>query len=191
MKGDTSKSDPDVLRDCWHRWTAIVELFARGRGSRHRLDACAYADLRRELIAVCRSLAQADGPERRFYAGLEETVNPWLYLRVFESADKEILAGLLLRCREVERKLNGTQSRLAWLRHWRPTMAIVAGGAVIGSVVWHLLAMADLPVIYTLRDSADTIWLTIKSTDDWQKGCAIAVLVVVGAMFIVSRSAKK
>jgi hypothetical protein len=191
MRGEMPKTDPDLLRDCWGRWTAIVALFAQGRPAGRRLDPCAYADLRRELIAVCRSLAQADGPERRFYAGLEETVKPWQYLRVFEHTDREILAGLLLRCREVERQLNRTKSRPVWQRRWRPAMAIVAGGAVIGGLIWFLLSMADLPVLYSVRDSADTIWLMIKSADNWQKGLAIAVVVVAAAMFIVSRSAKE
>jgi hypothetical protein len=183
------KTDRDVLRDCWGRWTAILSLFARGRPARRRLDPGAYAALRNELIAACRSL-EADGPERPFYAGLEETVKPWLNLRVLERTDREILTGLLLRCREVERQLNGRKWRPALPRHWKPAMAMVAGGAVICGLVWLLLPMANLSVLHTLRDAADAIWLTIWYADNWQKGSTIAVIIIVASMYIVSRTAK-
>jgi len=182
--------DRDVLRDCWGRWTAILSLFARGRPARRRLDPGAYAALRNELIAACRSLAEADGPERPFYAGLEETVKPWLNLGVLGRTDREILTGLLLHCREVERQLNGRKWRPALPRHWGPAMAIVAVGAVICGLVWLLLPMADLSVLNTLRDAAVTVSLTIKYADSSQRWSAIAVIIVVAAMYIVSRSAK-
>jgi hypothetical protein len=191
MKGEKPKSDRDVLRDCWCRWTAIVAVFASGRPPRRRLDPCAYVDLRTELIAVCRSLAQSDGSERRFYAGLEEMITPWPYLRALEHADREVLAGLLRRCREVEQKLSGTKTRRDWPRHWRSAMAIIAGAVVIGGLVWVLLSMANVPALYSLRDSVDTIWLIVKAADNWKKGSAIAVIVVVAAVFIVSRSTRE
>src|SRR5690606_10433601 len=36
----TSKRNPDFIkvRSCWNRWTAIIELFARRRPGRHRVD---------------------------------------------------------------------------------------------------------------------------------------------------------
>jgi len=189
MRGERRKTDRDVLRDCWGRWTAILALFAQGRPARRRVDPRAYAALRQELIAACRSLAEADGPERPFYAGLEETVKPWLKLSVLERTDREILAGLLLHCREVERKLNGRRWRPAWPRDWRPAMAIVAAGAVIGGLVW-LLSPGGLSILNTLRDAADTIWLTIEYADNTQKWSAIAVIIVLASMFIVSRTAR-
>ncbi len=189
MRGKRRRTDCDVLRDCWGRWTAILSLFARRRPARRRLDPRAYAALRKEVIAACRSLAEAGGPERPFYAGLEETVKPWLNLRVLERTDREILTGLLLHCREVERQLNGRKWRPALPLHWKPAMAMVAGGAVIGGLV-SLFPTAGLSVLNTLRDAADTVWLTIKYADNWQKESAIAVIIVVAAMYIVSRSAK-
>ncbi len=192
MKGEKPTTDQDALRDYWGRWTAIVALFARQRPGRHKLDPCDYADLRRELIAVCRSLAQAGSADRRFYARLEEMVSPWLYLRVFESTDRELLAGLLVRCREVESKLSGGKSRPDRQSHWRAAIAIatVVGVGVIGGLAWLLLSMANLPVLYTVRDSADTIWLMIKGTENWMKGSVIAMIVVGVAMYLASRTAR-
>ena len=142
MRGEKQRSDRDVLRDCWSRWTTIVSLFAESSSARRRLDASAYASLRSELIAACRSFAHADGSERPFYAGLEETVKPWLNLRVFDHTDREILSGLLQHCREVESKLNGRQRRRALPLLWKPAMAIITGGVVIGGLV-GLLSMAE------------------------------------------------
>jgi hypothetical protein len=190
MRGERQRTDREVLRDRWVRWTAILSLFARGSPARRRLDPCAYAALHKELIALCRALAEADGPERAFYASLEETVKPWLNLRALDRTDREILTGLVLHCRELERKLSGRKCRPAWPLHWRPAMAIVAGGAVICGFVWVLLPTGGLSVLNTVRDAADTIWLTIKYADNWQKACVFAVIVVVAAMYIVSRSAK-
>lgn len=190
MRGERRRTDRDVLRDCWGRWIAILSLFARGRPARRRLDPRAYAALRQELIAACRSLAEADGPERSFYASLEETVQPWLNLRALDRTDREILSDLLLHCREVDCKLNGRKWRPAWPLHWGPAMAIVAGGAVIGGLVWLLLPMANLSVLNSVRNAANAIWLTIWYADNWQKGSTIAVIVVVASMFIVSRTAK-
>lgn len=189
MRAERRRTDREVLRDCWGRWTAILSLFAQGRPARRRLDPRAYAALRKELIAVCRSFAEADGPERNLYVGLEETVKPWLNLRVLDRTDREILTGLLLHCREVERQLNGRKWRPALSLHWGPAMVIVAGGAVICGLVW-LLPMACLSVLNTLRDAADTIWLTIKYADNSQKWSAIAVIIVLVSMLIVSRSAR-
>jgi hypothetical protein len=190
MKGEKSKTDQEVLQDCWGRWTANVALFAQGRRARHRLDPCDYAALRRELMAVCRVLAKADGPERRFYAGLEEMVNPWLYLREFEGTDRETLAGLLVRCREVESKLSGRKRKPASPRRWVRALALAVGGAVTGGLIWVLLTTAGRSVLYAVRDSADTIWLLIRSAPNWQKGSVIAMIVAAAAIFIASRTAR-
>ncbi len=189
MRGESRKTDRDVLRDCWGRWTAILSLFAQNRPARRRLDPRAYEILRHELIAACRSLAEAAGPERLFYAGLEETVKPWLTLRVFEHTDREILSALLLHCREVECKLTGGKSRPAWPVHWKPALAIVAVGAVVGGLVW-LLPKEGLSMLNTLRDAADATWLAIKYADNLQKTAAVAVIIVLASIYIASRSTR-
>ena len=151
MSGERGTTQLDVLRDCWSRWTTIVSLFAGNSPARRRLDASAYAALRNELIASCRSLALADDSEPLLYAGLEETVKPWLNLRVLDQTDREILRGLLQHCRDVESKLYGRQSRRTSPLHWKPVMAIGGGGAVIGGLVGLLSIAERLVVPNTLR----------------------------------------
>ncbi|MGO9469408.1 MAG: hypothetical protein ACLQIB_08595 [Isosphaeraceae bacterium] len=189
MTAEKRKTDRDVLRDCWGRWTTILAQFAQNRPARRRLDPRAYAALRHELIAACRSLAEAAGPERLFYVGLEETVKPWLNLRVFERTDREILGKLLLHCREVECKLTGGRSSRTWPVHWKPAMAIVAIGAMVGGLVW-LLPTQGLSALNTLRDAADTTWLTIKYADNLQKTAGVAVIIVAASIYIASRGTR-
>ncbi len=159
-------------------------IVPRGAGSIR-----AYTALRHEIIAACRSLAEAAGPERLFYAGLEETVKPWLNPRVFERTDREILGKLLLHCREVECKLTGRKPRRAWPLPWKPAMAIVAIAAAVGSLVW-LLPTEGLSVLNTLRKGADTTWLTIKYADNLQKTAVVAVIVILASIYIASRGTR-
>jgi hypothetical protein len=189
MRGEKRRTDRDVLRECWCQWTAIVALFARKDPARRRVDPEAYATLRNEVIAACRSLAEPDGPERPFYASLEQTVRPWLDLRALERTDREILGGLLVSCRDAECQLKGRKSRLDWAGHWKPAMVIVAGGVVIGGLFW-LFPSEGLWVFNSVRDLAVIVWLKIKYADDWSKGCGIAVMVIVAAIYTVWRSAR-
>jgi hypothetical protein len=189
MRGERQRTDRDLLRDRWCRWTAILSLFAKKNPDRRRLDPRAYAILRNELIAACGSLAEADGPERLFYADLEQTVDPWLNLSVLEHTDREILSALLRDCREVERKLNGRKWRLALPLNWEPARVAV-GGAVIGCVVWLLSMTGGLWVLSTLSDVSNTIWSGIVSADTWQKSSALAVVFVLASIYMVSRTAR-
>ena len=188
MGREGRRTDRDLLRDRWGRWTAILSLFARDCPARRRLDPRAYAILRKELIAACRSLAEADGPDRPFYADLEQTVDPWLNLSVLEHTDCEILSALLRDCREVERKLNGRKWGPALILHWGPAMVVVVGGAVIGCVVWLLSMTAGLSVLDTLSDVSWMIWWRIVSADIWQKSSAFAVFVVLASIYLASRT---
>ncbi len=168
----------------------MLALFAQNRPARRRLDPLAYAALRNELIAACRSFAETDDPNRPFYAGLEETVKPWLDLRVLEHTDREILSSVLQHCRAAERELDGGESRRAWVRRVGLALAIVGIGAVTGGLVWLLLPAADRAMLNSVREAADTIWLTFWHADDWQKWSAVAVIVVLASMFIASRTAR-
>jgi hypothetical protein len=188
MMGDDTKISRKLLRKCWGRWTAIVSLFAKRRPARQRIDPRAYAALRKDLIAACKSLAGADGERRSYYRALEETVRPWLSLRVFARTDREILSRLLDHCRDVERELWGRRWRLHWPRDFRPMSMITVGTAAMG-LAWILLELGG-PVAVAARDTVDTAWLTIKYSNGYYKLAVLAVLIVVGAMYTISRSVR-
>src|SRR3954469_7173177 len=107
-----------ALQKCWARWVKIVELFARRRVSRKRVDPQAYLVLHRELMSNCRSLAASTNDvEATFYRYLEELVQPWLNLDVFAWDERDILFDLLIRCQQPETQLRGrssTRSALVW-----------------------------------------------------------------------------
>jgi hypothetical protein len=189
MRVQRRRTDREILRDCWSRWTAIIGLFAWRRPARRRVNPRDFAALRTELIAVCRSLAEADSQTGSYYGGLEEMVRPWLNLQVLDRTDQEILLMLLVQCREVERELNGRRWRLELPLHLRPAVRLASTGIVVVGLVL-VLQVIGFSVIGTLRDVCNTIWLTVKYADNLQKLSAIAVLIILAAMYTVSRSAR-
>jgi hypothetical protein len=190
MSGARRRTDREVLGDCWGRWTAIVELFARRRPSRNRLDGRSYAALRTDLIAACRSAAEADEPRRPFYAGLEELVRPWLDVRTFARADPEILNTLLLHCRKMHRELGGRGLSLKLPLRSAPTLALTGAGVAAAGLVWALERTTGLSMIDAVRDVVDTVWLSILFADNFWKWSVLVVIVVVAAIYTVSRSAR-
>src|SRR6185312_8980281 len=88
-----------ALRTAWQRWTAVVEAFVRGRGSR-RVSAAAYQTLHTELVDLCRAQAEAaEGPQRAAFERLQGIVEPWLTPDNLAAADRETLASLLQTCK--------------------------------------------------------------------------------------------
>jgi hypothetical protein len=188
MNGQNPKAQRDLLRDDWSRWTAIVALFARRRPTRRRVDPRAYTTLHNELIAACRSLAEADAERRSYYTELEDMVRPWLNPRLFARTDCEILFTLLSRCRAVERDLTGRRKVLEWLSPSAPGPMIATGAVVLG-LAWAVLTFG-LPVLVIVRDAFDTAWLTIKYSSDLSKLSVVGVLIIVGAMSAIARTAR-
>jgi hypothetical protein len=189
MTGDKPKATPELLRDRWGQWATIVGLFARRRPARRRVDPMAYAALRDDLIATCRSLAEADGRRRSYYLLLEEMVRPWLSPRVLARTDREILCTLLDRCREVERELGGRRWGLGWPIGLGPVPMLIAGGIIVPCLVWALLEFGS-PAIVAARDVIDTAWLTLKYASGYHKLSVVSVSIVVGAIYTIHRSAR-
>jgi hypothetical protein len=188
MTGDKPKATRELRRDRWGQWATIVGLFARRGLARRRVDPGAYAALRDDLIATCRSLAEADGQRRSYYLSLEETVRPWLNPRVLARTDREILCTLLDRCREVERELGRRRWTLEWPRDRGPGWMIIAGA--VGMVLAWSLPEFSRPAVEAARDVADTAWLTIKYAGSYYKLAALAVLIIAGAVYTIARSVR-
>jgi len=179
----------DSLRARWGRWTAIVEAFAHRRPSRRWVDPVDYGALRRDLMADCRAAAEAADPGGP--AGLEDLeslVRPWLCPETLARADREILEGLLARCREIERQLGGRglglTLRVAAAR-LAPPSVVVAGACVLGA-----LTLATGPTPGWVRDWSDLIWFTVRRSSDLQRLAVVAVVVVYVSIRVVSRTAR-
>ena len=189
MTREKPKAEQALLRNRWIAWTAIIALFAHRRPARCRVDSAAYAALRNDLIATCRSLAQVDGERRSFYTALEETVLPWLTPRVLARTDQEILCTLLRRCLEVERELTGRRWVLLRPSHVRLAATVAVGGIVLG-LAWSLLAAGAPTVLDALRDMVDAARRTITYAEHVPKWWWLAGIVVAAAMYAVSRTAR-
>src|SRR4051794_8857333 len=158
MMGQGKSDELRALQERWHRWTAIVELFARHRRARCRVDEHAYCTLHREVIEGCRALARtADEAKRAFYQDLEALAHPWLTLAVLARENREILFDLLIRCRQAERELCGRPKAPA-ARGWTvPALAAVA--AAVGAVLWTWIADRGwLPILNRVQDWSDVAW---------------------------------
>ena len=109
MVGRTGLRETIALKIRWRRWVKIVELFARERPLRRRVDPRAYGVLHKELISSCRSLAvSANEVDAAVYRYMEDIVQPWLSPVVLARADREILLDLLDCCQQVERGVDGS-----------------------------------------------------------------------------------
>jgi hypothetical protein len=191
MKGQGNSAGLTALRQRWHRWTAIVELFARGRRGRLGVDPEEYCRLHKELLETCRGLADdPDQKERSFYGGLEELAQPWLTPRILAQADREITLDLLFRCQLAGQKLGGG----SWgLPAWRwTTLALGLAAALVlllGLMAGAPEAMA-LPALEHEQKWLLAVWSRLTSLSPahyWLIGSLLAILLM---MYLVSRTAK-
>lgn len=192
MSDRSHDSDSQALKNYWRRWTVIVDLFARRRPARRRVDPIVYNALHQELIAACRARADAASEDSRaYFDGLEELARPWLNPRALANADREILDSLLARCRVVEAELGGQPwfprlLALGWIRG-----VLLPGLALAGSIL--LLWASGVDFVAALDHAqgwSDVIWLTVKRASDLQKLAVVAALVLLASIYGVSRTAR-
>jgi hypothetical protein len=163
MEWQGTENELAALRKGWRRWTAIVELFARRRRARQRVDPQAYYMLRHEVLDACQVLADMATEKRRraFYQALASLVQPWLTPHTLIQADREILFDLLSRCRRAERELNGRAWAMA-VRKWAlPGVAFLVVVAVAFLVVWNA-AWLLVPLLEGVHGWSLTLWLAFR-----------------------------
>jgi hypothetical protein len=179
-----------ALQKCWGRWTKVVELFARRRRARKRVDAKDYVTLHHELIQKCRLMAEsANDMEAPFYRSLEELVRPWLNLAILERAERDILFDLVTRCRQVHERLRG-RTRIGTFPIWIALLPVIL---MFFSIM--LLWMRDIPLLYGLsldhiRGWSDVLWFNVIHASNEQRllfvGCALVGI----SIFFVTRNAR-
>jgi hypothetical protein len=179
-----------VLRKRWRRWTEIVELFARHRRGRKRVDSQEFAELHRDLLEICRTLTGAENHvEASFYRYLEDLIQPWFDLRVFARADRDILLDLLIRCRDVESQLGG--------RSWLRALPLRALTALLGALIFAiiLLPMARHSLLLSTildwaRDWVDYFFYRVVHSSDLERLFAVGVVLIAISIYSVSRTAR-
>jgi len=179
-----------ALRRRFSRWAAIVELFARGRPARKRVDPQAYVTLHRELIASCRVLAaSANEVEAVSYRYLEDLAQPWLDLAVLDRADRDILFNLLICCKHVQAQLGGR----SWIRVLRARGTPVFLGASFLAIM--LLCMGRFSVVLcTMLDRArnwsDDLSMRVNHSTDLERLFVVGLVLIMVTIYAVSRTAR-
>ncbi len=179
-----------ALRRCFSQWADIVELFARRRPARKRVDPRAYIELHRELIRSCRALAApANEVEAAFYCYIEDLVQPWLDLAVLTRGERDILFDLVIRCQHVRTQFGGR----SWVRSLTGWGAPVFAAVSIFAIM--LLCMGRFSVVLsTILDCArgwsDDLWLGVTHSSEVERLFFVACALVVVSIFLVMRTAR-
>jgi hypothetical protein len=187
MGRSNERADLAALTRRWRQWTAVVELFARRRRARRRVNPAAYERLHRELLASCRSLAAtANGSRGPLCRNLEALVGPWLTPEALERADGELRVDLLKRCRQSEREFGGR----AWV--WpraAPPVLLLTLTAVLGAsaVAVRWLVLPSWPWI---EDGLRQVWFAFRTANDVERALTVGVLLTVIAMLLIWRAAR-
>ena len=190
MRSRDGLSELDTLKIHWRRWVDIVELFARRRPRRGRVDPREYAVLHRKLTQECRTLAEsASEADGVFYRNLEEMVQPWLTMSVLGRADREILVDLLARCRQVDRQL-GVRSWLRSVRHRAPRALGLSSFAVAAILFIATIGGGGLSVLGQLRGWSDDLWFAVKRSSDVERLFFVGLVLIIVSIFTVSRTAQ-
>jgi hypothetical protein len=190
MGGRTGLRETIALKIRWRRWVRIVELFARERPLRHRVDPRAYGVLHKELISSCRSLAaSANEVDAAIYRYIEDIVQPWLSPVVLARADREILLDLLDCCHQAERAFIGRSRSLPL-----PLVLLLASFVSCIVFVWILdrgiTAEAAHVVLNRMRSVSDDVWFAVTWSSDGQRLCFVTAILVILSIVSVSRTAR-
>ena len=190
MGGRTGLRETIALKIRWRRWVKIVELFARERPFRRRVDPRAYGVLHKELISSCRSLAASSNEvDAAIYRFMEDIIQPWLSPVALARADREILLDLLDCCEQVERALIGRSRSLPL-----PLVLLLASFVSCFVFLWMLdrgiTAEAAHLVLSRMRVISDDVWFAVTWSSDGQRLCFVTALLVVLSIVSVSRTAR-
>jgi hypothetical protein len=190
MRNRIKLPDKQAFRKCWGRWTAIVELFARRRVARKRLDPREYTELHHELISRCRALAaSANDVEAAYYRYLEDLAQPWLDLATLDRGERDILYDLLIRCRQVEAHFGG---RLWWRRVPAGLIALVLFASFFAIMLSWMGKFSVLlrTILEYSRDGLDTLYLRAVYSSEFERLFMVGCVLIAVSIYAVSRTAK-
>jgi len=143
--------------------------------------------LYQELIAACHwQAAQAEGPALESYQGLLTLIQPWLTLSALVRADGQILSNLLIRCREVQGKLEGRSRGDAALRRAIPML----GSSLAVILVTLAEGLGWPPLLDRMRDFSALALFTAKHSSPLSRLFVVSLVVVGISTYLVSRTAR-
>jgi len=193
MRRREHSAEKIALRRRFSRWAAIVELFARGRPARKRVDPQAYVTLHRELIASCRVLAaSANEVEAVSYRYLEDLAQPWLDLAVLDRADRadrDILFNLLIRCKHVQAQLGG-RSWIRVLRAWGTPFFLGASFLAIMLLCMGRFSAVLSTMLDRARSWSDDLYIRVNHSTDLERLFVVGLVLIMVTIYAVLRTAR-
>lgn len=179
-----------ALGRCFHRWAEIVELFARRKPARNRVDPKAYVALHRELIQHCRAMAaSANKVDVVFYRYLEDLAQPWLDPAVLDRADRDILFDLLIRCQHVEEQLGG-RSWIRVLRAWGTPVFLGASFLAIMLLCMGRFSVVLSTMLNRARSWSDDLYIRVIYSTDMERLFVVGLVLIMVTIYVVSRTAR-
>jgi serine/threonine protein kinase len=168
------------LRQHWQQWLAVIEVVAAGKGA-EQISPLMYRELHGRLLAACRSeLQTVAGPTHGVLERLEALVEPWLTPYNLAVMDREALASLLRRCRQLDRLIGGRERGASLLR-WAALFGVVFLGLLLAG--------------WVCRQSAWIQKLSFWASGLWQQGlrhplismAVILPVVVLTTLYVFAR----
>ena len=190
MRGREQSPVHMALRKTWGQWTKIVELFARRKVARRKVDPKSYAALRRELIQQCQVLAaSANDVDALLYRYLEDLVQPWLDLVVLSRVDRDILSDLLIRCKAAQLQLRGHSWIGTLPAMTAPTLIVALLFATMPLWTGRLIVLL-LTILNRARSWSDELWFTVSyaSNVQWMFSVGCALLAI--SIYLVHRTSR-
>jgi hypothetical protein len=165
--------------DCaplWQLWTAIVDDLVKGQPA--NIDDAAYLVLHGRLVHAAQIQARSR-PAPNIFALVQTVVEPWLSLNVLAQTDRQTLASLAQRCRQLDHEL-GLKRTPRRLPPWVFVAALFLLSVAIGTLV--------MTGAWSIQPSAALAWLwqTVKAKPLLTLAAAVPPLAV-GAVYFWSR----
>ncbi len=191
MVRPSNRADRDAiaLRKHLDRWLSIVELYARRRPGRRRVEPAAYAALHRALLAACRAPGTWE-PARR--EALDRLVAPWLSTVTLARADRELLADLLARLRALQRELGGRRHPAGALVRGARGALTAAGATALAAALVAASGLGPETVAGLPSEAGRMIRLAsraagVGAVERWG---ALAAAAIAASVFLASRATK-
>jgi hypothetical protein len=125
------KIDASLIQ-AWREWTGVVEHSVAGRHA--RFNELGYRDLYHRLSVACEShRLGASEAAQTLFRKMAEVLKPWLTLQSLTSTDRETLASLCRRCKQIDGEL-GLVKKTSW--PWAVAMIVLVASGGLG---WLLI----------------------------------------------------
>jgi len=182
--------DMVALKEHWRQWSGIVAQFAKRRDAQPSIQHGEYLALHNALVQECQTLAtQSDAAQEAFFLEAKGIVKPWLTPQSLAQAESHVVIRLAQQCRTIERTLVGRRFALRGRLRRITVVAIALAAVAFVLMSWSVDSIDSL--LQASRVAIGRFGYFLRHTTSTQRLFAIAVAVVVVAIYFVRTSARK